>query len=166
MTMDSILIFSLGPVPTLLEHSIKCDPVRLGYNDTMAVLTKMAQGNPGKLNWGSSIVDPLKLLKLDSSSGARKQLAQKLDVNVGPVNSGEQNEAFYNAVFWELAENGGQVPGKLRGYTVGERDLFPKTFLKIDFRILSTSTKISLNCQRRIHQLLLIYADSHLNHCH
>ncbi|HEY0052039.1 MAG TPA: DUF3597 family protein, partial [Caulobacteraceae bacterium] len=61
-----------------------------------------------------SIVDLLKLLDLDSSLDARKELARELNVNAGEHGSAEQNMALSRAVWRKLAENGGQVPAGLR----------------------------------------------------
>ena len=46
--------------------------------DVEAVLTKLASENKEKLDWRKSIVDLMKLLKLDSSLTARKALAAEL----------------------------------------------------------------------------------------
>ncbi len=46
--------------------------------DVEAVLTKLAAESKEKLDWRKSIVDLMKLLKLDSSFGARKELAKEL----------------------------------------------------------------------------------------
>ena len=46
--------------------------------DVEAVLSDLAKQNKQKLNWRTSIVDLMKLLDLDSSLAARKQLAQEL----------------------------------------------------------------------------------------
>lgn len=46
--------------------------------DVEGVLTKMQEGNGEQLNWRTSIVDLLKLLGLDSSLSARKELAAEL----------------------------------------------------------------------------------------
>lgn len=82
--------------------------------DVEAVLTAMAaKGNGG--NWQTSIVDLLKLLDLDSSLGARKGLAQELNVHVGANGSAEENIALHHAVMAKLAENGGKVPASMRG---------------------------------------------------
>jgi hypothetical protein len=98
-----------------LEHPINSDSIHLGQNDVVAVLTKLAQKKKvGHLNWRVSIVDLLKLLDMDSSPQARRQLAQKLDVNVGQVGSPERNTALHAAVLRELAENGGQMPPNMR----------------------------------------------------
>jgi hypothetical protein len=65
-------------------------------------------------NYRESIIDLLKLLDLDSSLAARKQLATELNVRAGDDGSAEQNIALYQAVMRKLAENGGKVPDSLR----------------------------------------------------
>lgn len=82
--------------------------------DVEAVLTEMAQEKGGGGNWRTSIVDLLKLLDLDSSLDARKELATELGVNAGPHGSAEQNIALSKAVWKKLADNGGQVPASLK----------------------------------------------------
>lgn len=82
--------------------------------DVEAVLTEMADEKGGGGNWRTSIVDLLKLLDLDSSLEARKELAAELGVHAGPHGSAEQNIALSKAVWAALAENGGKVPATLR----------------------------------------------------
>ena len=83
--------------------------------DVEAVLTEMAGEKDGGGNWQSSIVDLLKLLDLDSSLTARKQLAQELNVHVGEDGTAEENIALHKAVMKKLSENGGKVPDSLKG---------------------------------------------------
>ena len=87
---------------------------QLSNIDVEAVLTKVAAGKGGGGNWRTSIVDLLKLLDLDSSLAARKELASELDVHAGADGSAEQNIALQKAVMQKLAENGGNVPESLR----------------------------------------------------
>ena len=82
--------------------------------DVEAVLTELAQQHGGGGNWRTSIVELLKLLDLDSSLTARKELAEELHVNAGPHGSAEQNIALQKAVWKALADNGGVVPASLR----------------------------------------------------
>lgn|SRR5690606_3345383 len=82
--------------------------------DVEAVLAQMAAQKGGGGNYKTSIVDLLKLLDLDSSLAARKELAEELGVNAGPHGSAEQNIALHKAVMRKLAENGGKVPESLR----------------------------------------------------
>ncbi len=83
--------------------------------DVGAVLEAMAllkEDHGG--NYKSSIVDLLKLLDLDSSLSARKELAEELAVHTGEYGSAEQNIALHRAVMIKLAENGGIVPDSMR----------------------------------------------------
>ena len=91
-------------------------PVAAAPVDVEAVLVSMAElkGEQAAGNWRTSIVDLLKLLGLDSSLEARKELAQELGVNAGPHGSAEQNIALSKAVWRKMAENGGLVPDSLR----------------------------------------------------
>ena len=82
--------------------------------DVGAVLENMAQAKGGGGNYKSSIVDLLKLLDLDSSLDARRELAEELNVHAGDHGSAEQNIALHKAVMQKLAENGGIVPADLR----------------------------------------------------
>lgn len=82
--------------------------------DVEAVLTKLAERKGGGGNWRTSIVDLLKMLDLDSSLSARKELAEELNVHAGEHGSAEQNIALQKAVWKKLAENGGQVPASLK----------------------------------------------------
>jgi len=82
--------------------------------DVEAVLSQLATKKGGGGNWRTSIVDLLKLLDLDSSLSARKELANDLNVHAGADGSAEQNIALQKAVMAKLAENGGKVPDSLR----------------------------------------------------
>ena len=82
--------------------------------DVGAVLSEMASLKGGGGNYQTSIVDLLKLLDLDSSLSARKELGQELGVHAGADGSAEQNIALHKAVMAKLAENGGVVPDNLR----------------------------------------------------
>lgn len=82
--------------------------------DVGAVLAEMASGKGGGGNYKTSIVDLLKLLDLDSSLRARKELGEELGVHAGDDGSAEQNIALHKAVMDKLAANGGVVPDDLR----------------------------------------------------
>jgi hypothetical protein len=82
--------------------------------DVEAVLRDMAEAKGGASDWRRSIVDLLKLLDLDASLDARKELATELGVNAGAHGSAEQNLALHRAVMRTLAENGGKVPDDLK----------------------------------------------------
>ena len=82
--------------------------------DVDEVLGAMASKKGGGGNYRESIVDLLKLLELDSSLNARKELAQELNVNAGAHGSAEQNIALHKAVMRKVAENGGRVPESMK----------------------------------------------------
>ncbi|RYZ86233.1 MAG: DUF3597 family protein, partial [Proteobacteria bacterium] len=66
------------------------------------------------LNWDTSIVDLLKLLDLDSSLTARKQLAKELNYQGDTSDSAAMNIWLQDQVMKKLAENGGKVPESLK----------------------------------------------------
>jgi hypothetical protein len=82
--------------------------------DVDKVLQDLASQKGGGGNYRESIVDLLKLLDLDSSLNARKELARELNVNAGAHGSAEQNIALHNAVMRKVAENGGKVPESMK----------------------------------------------------
>ena len=83
--------------------------------DVEAVLTKLAGQNKEKLDWRSSIVDLMKLLDLDSSLSARKELAKELNYTGDMNDSAKMNVWLHKQVMIKLAENGGKVPDSLKG---------------------------------------------------
>ena len=82
--------------------------------DVEAILSNMAAKSGQQLNWRSSIVDLLKLLNLDSSLQARKELAQELDYSGDTSDSASMNIWLHRQVMNRLAANGGKVPADLR----------------------------------------------------
>jgi Domain of unknown function (DUF3597) len=82
--------------------------------DVAAVLGALAEQNKQKLNWRTSIVDLMKLLDLDSSLAARKQLAQELKFSGDMNDSASMNIWLHKQVMIKLAENGGKVPDELK----------------------------------------------------
>ena len=89
-------------------------PAPMAAVDVEAVLTVMAQDNPKTLDWRHSIVDLMKLLSLDSSLTARKELAGELGYTGDTNDSATMNIWLHKAVMAKLAENGGMVPDSLR----------------------------------------------------
>lgn len=81
--------------------------------DVDAVLTQMAAKNPERLDWKKSIVDLMKLVGMDSSLQARKQLATELDYTGDKNDSATMNIWLHKQVLRKLAENGGKVPQDL-----------------------------------------------------
>ena len=81
--------------------------------DVEAVMNDLASKNKEKLNWRTSIVDLMKLLKLDSSLSARKELAKELGYTSSTDDSAAMNIWLHKQVMKKLAENGGKVPADL-----------------------------------------------------
>ena len=103
-----------GDTATMTAAPAPAPTTTLQNVDVGAVLSEMASMKGGGGNYQSSIVDLLKLLELDSSLSARKELADELGVHAGEDGSAEQNIALHKAVMQKLAENGGVVPDSLR----------------------------------------------------
>jgi hypothetical protein len=82
--------------------------------DVAAVLTDLASKNKEKLDWRNSIVDLMKLLKLDSGLSARKELAKELNYTGDMNDSARMNVWLHKQVMIKLAENGGKVPDSLK----------------------------------------------------
>ena len=82
--------------------------------DVEAILSGMESNAGQKLDWRHSIVDLMKLLNLDSSLSARKELAQELQYTGDMNDSASMNIWLHKQVMQKLAENGGRVPDSLR----------------------------------------------------
>jgi hypothetical protein len=82
--------------------------------DVVAQLEQKAAANPQKLNWRTSIVDLLKLLDIDSSFAARKELATELGCPPELMgDSAKMNMWLHKTVLARIAANGGNVPKEL-----------------------------------------------------
>ena len=96
---------SAAPVPT---------PEPVPLVDVVAQLEQRATANPQKLNWRTSIVDLLKLLDIDSSFAARKELATELGCPADLMaDSAKMNMWLHKTVLARIAANGGNVPKDL-----------------------------------------------------
>jgi len=82
--------------------------------DVTAHLEQLATKNSEQLNWRTSIVDLLKLLDIDSSAAARRELAEELGAPAGLQHgSAEMNMWLHRTVLRKIADNGGNVPKEL-----------------------------------------------------
>jgi Domain of unknown function (DUF3597) len=98
-----------GSAPTAATPSAPA----AGAVDVAAILTKLAASNSEKLDWRHSIVDLMKLLNMDSSLAARKELAGELHYSGDTGDSASMNMWLQKQVMQKLAENGGKVPAEL-----------------------------------------------------
>ena len=81
--------------------------------DVAAVLNKMAADSKERLDWKHSIVDLMKLVGMDSSMAARKDLAADLHYTGDTSDSAAMNMWLHKEVMRKLAENGGHLPADL-----------------------------------------------------
>jgi len=89
-------------------------PAVISVIDVVAKLEKLAAANPQKLNWKTSIVDLLKLLDIDSSVAARKELAKELGCPADAMgDSARMNMWLHKTVLQKIAANGGNIPKEL-----------------------------------------------------
>ena len=103
---------TVAPEPTVALTPAGATP--LSQVDVEAVLTKLAAQTREKLDWRRSIVDLMKLLDLDSSLGARKQLAKELNYTGNTDDSASMNIWLHKQVMNKLAASGGKVPDDLK----------------------------------------------------
>lgn len=82
--------------------------------DVVSKLEGLAAASKEKLNWKVSIVDLLKLLGLESSYAARKEMAAELNCPAEKMgDSAQMNMWLHKTVLKKLAENGGNIPKDL-----------------------------------------------------
>ncbi|QRM19967.1 DUF3597 family protein [Dechloromonas sp. TW-R-39-2] len=100
-----------APAP---ESAAVAVPQAISAVDVVAKLELLAAAHAEKLNWKVSIVDLLKLLGLDSSLAARKELAGELACPADKMgDSAQMNMWLHKTVLQKLAANGGNIPAEL-----------------------------------------------------
>lgn len=99
--------------PAVTSAPVEATPENLSDVDVEAILNAAAISAGQPLNWRTSIVDLLKLLDLDSSLAARKELAEELGHAGAFTGTAEQNIWLHKQVLKKLAENGGKLPADL-----------------------------------------------------
>jgi hypothetical protein len=89
-------------------------PAPMAMVDVVGKLEKMA-GDKSGLDWKVSIVDMLKLLDMDSSLEARKELANELGCPQDLIGGdySKMNVWLHQTVLQKIAENGGNIPASL-----------------------------------------------------
>ena len=111
-----------APTPTATAKTTTADiapvapppPKSVELVDVVSQLEQRAAANPQKLNWKTSIVDLLKLLDIDSSFTARKELATELGCPAEMMgDSAKMNIWLHKTVLARIADNGGNVPQDL-----------------------------------------------------
>ena len=82
--------------------------------DVAAVLEGLKDKASQELNWKTSIVDLMKLLSVDSSLTARKELAKELHYDGDMSDSATMNIWLHQQIMRKLAENGGKLPDDMK----------------------------------------------------
>jgi hypothetical protein len=100
-----------GAVSGAPSSSVTAKPITRDEVET--VIETLAKKSTQELNWRQSIVDLMKLLKLDSSLKSREQLAKELGYTGALDGSAEMNVWLHKQVMTKLAEGGGVVPASL-----------------------------------------------------
>ncbi len=110
-----------GPSKATIAAKDRLEPLEKGavaraipVVDVVAKLEGLAVKSKEKLNWKESIVDLLKLLNLDSSFEARKELAIELGCPADKMSdSARMNVWLHKTVLQKIAQNGGNIPKEL-----------------------------------------------------
>ena len=104
----------IRPAKAETAPQVPSGPAPIAVVDVVAKLEKLAASNAQKLNWKVSIVDLLKLLGLESSFAARKELAVELGCPQEKMgDSAQMNMWLHKTVLQKLADNGGNIPKEL-----------------------------------------------------
>jgi hypothetical protein len=82
--------------------------------DVAPILDKAVVAKGEKLAWRTSIVDLMKALDIDSSFGARKELAKELGYTGDSNDSASMNIWLHKQVMAKLAANGGKLPPEIK----------------------------------------------------
>ena len=82
--------------------------------DVAPILDKAVAAKGEKLAWRTSIVDLMKALDIDSSLGARKDLAKELGYTGDTNDSASMNIWLHKQVMDKLAANGGKLPPDIK----------------------------------------------------
>jgi hypothetical protein len=85
-----------------------------GPSVDVAAVDDLSDKTTQKLDWRHSIVDLMKLLSIDSSLAARKQLANELHYDGDESDSASMNIWLHKQIMAKLAANGGKLPENLK----------------------------------------------------
>ena len=81
--------------------------------DVTGYLNDLGSKSKEKLDWKVSIVDLMKLVGMDSSLSARKELAKELNYDGDTADSAKMNIWLHKQVMQQIAKNGGKLPDTL-----------------------------------------------------
>lgn len=95
------------------EAGVPVSAAAFTFEEIEATLAELAKDQPEELNWKHSIVDLLKLVGMESSYGARKELALELGYSESDIvekGSAEMNIWLRDEVMKQLAARGVKMP--------------------------------------------------------
>lgn len=81
--------------------------------DVTGYLNELRGQTKEKLDWTVSIVDLMKLVGMDSSLSARKQLAKELGYGEDTQDTAKMNIWLHKQVMQQIAKHGGKLPAEL-----------------------------------------------------
>ena len=81
--------------------------------DVTGYLNGLRAESKEKLDWTVSIVDLMKLVGMDSSLGARKDLSKELGYTGDTKDSAKMNIWLHKQVMQQIAKHGGKLPADL-----------------------------------------------------
>jgi hypothetical protein len=95
-------------VETVVAEAIPAEPFDVG-----SYLNGLSGESKEKLDWTVSIVDLMKLVGMDSSLSARKELAKELGYGEDTADSAKMNIWLHKQVMQQIAKHGGKLPAEL-----------------------------------------------------
>jgi hypothetical protein len=95
-------------VETVVAEAVPAEPFDVG-----SYLNGLSGETKEKLDWTVSIVDLMKLVGMDSSLSARKELAKELGYGEDTADSAKMNIWLHKQVMQQIAKHGGKLPDKL-----------------------------------------------------
>jgi len=103
-----------APAPAAeVVETVVAEAVPAESFDVGSYLNGLSGETKEKLDWTVSIVDLMKLVGMDSSLSARKELAKELSYGEDTADSAKMNIWLHKQVMQQIAKNGGKLPDKL-----------------------------------------------------
>ena len=104
-----------APAPEVIETVVAeaAIPAVPADFDVTGYLNELRGQTAEKLDWTVSIVDLMKLVGMDSSLSARKELAKELGYGEDTKDSAKMNIWLHNQVMQQIAKHGGKLPAEL-----------------------------------------------------
>ena len=101
-----------APAAEVIE-TVVAEAIPAEQFDVGSYLNGLSSENKEKLDWTVSIVDLMKLVGMDSSLSARKELAKELGYGEDTADSAKMNIWLHKQVMQQIAQHGGKLPDKL-----------------------------------------------------